>query len=420
MVEKLKQKGYDLLRYSERYTKTDMIYLTKGGFWLVSGNISNLIIGIILTIAFANLLSKETLGTYQFIISIASLISIFTLSGMGTATMQSAAKEEGNTLPSAFKNQLKWNTGIFIVGIIISAYYFINQNNILAIAFLIASVSQPLIVGLSLYKPYLTGKQLFKGLVIAEFVNKVITFIALLIVILKTDSVLVITGVFFAVQTTVLFVIYKYINHKHRSIRKTNTETINYAKHLSIMESFGNVAGYLDKILIWHFLGAVPVAIYTLAQLPIIHLQNTIGLIKPLSFAKIVQKDITTIKQILPKRLSQYSLFVAIIALAYILGAPIIFKVFFPQYIDSVIYSQFLALTLLATPRKIISQVFIAHKAKKEQYILNITSPTIRIVTLLIMLPIYGIAGVVMAMIITEMITMMIQWQLFKKLQKND
>jgi hypothetical protein len=33
-MNQLKYKAYTFLRWSERHTKTDMIYLTKGGFWL--------------------------------------------------------------------------------------------------------------------------------------------------------------------------------------------------------------------------------------------------------------------------------------------------------------------------------------------------------------------------------------------------
>ena len=39
MIDKIKNKTYKLLRKSEKYTKTDMVYLTKGGFWLTLGQI---------------------------------------------------------------------------------------------------------------------------------------------------------------------------------------------------------------------------------------------------------------------------------------------------------------------------------------------------------------------------------------------
>ena len=79
-----KQKLISILRWSEKYTQTDMVYLTRGGFWLILGKIVFNISGFLLIIAFANLLSKEAYGTYQYVLSVASILAIPTLSPIPT------------------------------------------------------------------------------------------------------------------------------------------------------------------------------------------------------------------------------------------------------------------------------------------------------------------------------------------------
>ena len=74
MIKKIKEKIYNLLRWSEKYTKTDMVYLAHGGFWLSFGQIISSLSSFLLAIAFANLLPKETYGNYKYILSIASIL----------------------------------------------------------------------------------------------------------------------------------------------------------------------------------------------------------------------------------------------------------------------------------------------------------------------------------------------------------
>lgn len=65
----LKTRIHALLRSSERYFKTDMVYLAKGGSWLFSAQVLSGALSFILAIAFANLVPKEAFGTYKYVLS---------------------------------------------------------------------------------------------------------------------------------------------------------------------------------------------------------------------------------------------------------------------------------------------------------------------------------------------------------------
>ena len=119
MLEISKIKLYKLLRWSEKWTHTDMVYIAKGGFWLTLAQIVSTFSGFLLVMAFANLLDPETYGIYKFVLSMASLFAIPTLSGMGTALVRSVAQgNEGSIIP-ALKIKIKWGLigGVASIGI---------------------------------------------------------------------------------------------------------------------------------------------------------------------------------------------------------------------------------------------------------------------------------------------------------------
>ncbi len=143
MIEKTKIAVYKLLKKSEKWTKTDMIYLAKGGFWLTLGQGVSSVSSFLLAIAFANLLPKETYGTYKYIMSIVSLLAIPTLAGMNTAIIQAVARGyEGSVMP-AFKTKVKWGLLGGLASLILTGYYYFQGNNTLAISFLITAVFVP-------------------------------------------------------------------------------------------------------------------------------------------------------------------------------------------------------------------------------------------------------------------------------------
>ena len=108
MYKNIKQKLYNTLRRSEHWTHTDMVYIAKGGAWLTAARIVASISSFLMVIAFANLLTKEAYGLYQYVLSIVGILSISTLGGINTALTQAMARGyEGSIIP-ALKTRIHW------------------------------------------------------------------------------------------------------------------------------------------------------------------------------------------------------------------------------------------------------------------------------------------------------------------------
>src|SRR3990167_5586122 len=158
----LRNKAYGILRWSEKHTQADMVYLAKGNFWQILGQMFTSIIGLALTVIFANYLPKETYGTYRYILSIAGILSVFTLNGMNQAVSQAVAVGKEGALRASVKYQLKWNIMQFLAFVISGTYYFLNENVHLAISLWIMSIFSPLAAVFNIYGAYLSGKRQFR------------------------------------------------------------------------------------------------------------------------------------------------------------------------------------------------------------------------------------------------------------------
>lgn len=398
----LKKHTVRLLRWSEQYTKTDMVYLTKGGFWLLLGHGIQIASGLVLAVAFANLLSKETYGTYQFVMSMAGILSAFTLSRMGTAITRAVAQGDEGALRHGFRIKLNWNIGIAFAAAALSLYYYLNGNNVLAISFLIIGAFSPFLESFSLYQPYLLGKQLFRESAMLGFWRKPLPLASLLIALVFTNNPAILVLVYFASHTTSAALLYGLIIRKYHLPLVSSTDLLNYSRHLSAMSITNTIANNIDKLLLFHFLGAVPVATYTLAETPVKHIQKTFGLISSLTFPKFSTKKFAILKETLPRKVRLSLLGLAGLVALYLFLAPYLFAFLFPAYPESILISQVLVLIVLSAPRSLYGDALMAHGMKWELYFMQISPPILRIILLLILVPLYGVWGAVYALLATH------------------
>lgn len=216
MIKSLKIKLVQLLRWSEKYTKTNMMYLTKGGFWLILGHGIQITSGLILTIAFVNLLPKEIYGTYQFIISAATIVSAFTLTGMITAVTRAVAHGEDGSVRAGFRTQLVWSSGMVLAGAALSVYYYINGNNILALSFLVVGAFAPFVEGFGIARSYLAGKKLFKESTMLGFWRRLIPVVSLLGTLFLTHNPVILIFAYFCSNAVSAGILYWIIIRRYK------------------------------------------------------------------------------------------------------------------------------------------------------------------------------------------------------------
>ncbi len=405
-MENLRIKIYNLLRWSEKYTKTDMVYLIEGSTWLTIGQIVATASSFFMAIFFANFLSKETYGLYTYILSLVGILAIPTLSGMATATVQAVARGYEGSLVSAVKTKIKWGLLGTVASLVLAGYYYFSGNAILAISFLIVAGFLPLMEAFSLYDALLQGRKLFDVSVKFYVINQVIATISLIAAVFFTKNLFLILFAYFLPWALIRFIYFRIILKKFSPNQNQDPQATSYGKHLTFMGIISTVAGYLDQLLVFHYLGAVELAVYSFALAPTEQVKNLLNSMATLALPKLSQRSKEEIKKTIVGKFLRYALLIAVIIIVYIFIAPLIYKIFFPKYLDSVFYSQILAISLISGAAVLPSSALQAQMAKKKLYIFNTGSALLQIALLIVFIYFYGLMGAVLARVTTRLFIM--------------
>ena len=286
MIQKIKNLSFRLLKKSEKYTKTDMVYLAKGGFWLTLGQGVSVLSAFLLSIAFANLLPKETYGTYKYILSVASIIGAISLTGLTISALKEVSQGNQNLIPGLFQVGVLWSLPGSFIALLIAAYYFLNGNTVIGLSLLIIALVNPLLNTLSLSKSIFIGKKDFKTGALSNIPKTIFTIGPLLITLYFTSNVVIILAVYFLSNVITswalyLFVLYKYqISRDDTGLKQAST----YGKHMTVISSLQTILNQVDQLLLWHFTGPAQLAVYTFAQAPVRELKNFSDNFFPLIF----------------------------------------------------------------------------------------------------------------------------------------
>jgi len=392
----------DWLRWSEQYTKTDMVYLARGSFWTGFGKGTQIVTGTACAVAFANFLPKEVYGNYKYILAAAGFFGAFTLNGLKPAITQAVARGYDGSLKQGLQSMIKWSGIITILASGVSAYYFLQGNALLGSGMLLVAIFQPIIKTTYLYDAQLFGKKLFKVQGIYLTIQEIAQTAALIGALFFTQNAAVLVAILFVINTVFKSTyLHRTLTYHASSNDKTDPETQNYGKHLSLMHVINSTAKHLDKILVFQLLGAGPTAIYTFALLPTKKLRKFAKALNNIVLPKLSQKPLETLQATLARKALIAFIFSGLVTIAVILLLPVVFNLLLPAYTNAIIYAQWAAVTILFVPEMLFSQALTAHIKKRELYIVNITSNVLKIILLLSFIPLLGLWGGIYAFALT-------------------
>ncbi len=402
------------LNVAQRATRTDMRYVAKGGSWWLLGKGGTLLISVATLAAFSRFVPQETFGAYRYVLATISIIGIAALPGMGGAVTRAVARGNKTALTTAAKTRLKWGLLGSIGALAVAGWYYFNGNTEFAAAFTLASFLFPLPRIFNLQERYWQGKKRFSKQSAYKISFNAMEAAVFIPVLALTNNLILIVAAYL-ISRSIFRGIFYFRTLREATYSKTTQEAntaeadknadgemVSFGKHLTVMQVIGRLAGQLDKVLTWQFLGPNAIAVYSFAEMPAKRLRKLMP-IGPLALPKLSEKeDVRRVKNNILHKCKLLLLLALPLAGVLALVAPWIYQVLFPQYMESVPYFRAMTLLILLLPTQLLISSLKAAMAIRHLYALNVAPPAIKIVLMLALIPLWGLWGLIFAVLAGE------------------
>jgi len=157
---------YKLEKIIEKLTRVlslDVKYFFKNGIWIFIRYIVIGLSGLIITISFARLGTKQMLGQYQFVLNFLAMLSVFSLPGLNTVALRGVASGKDGIIKKVFNKSFSWS--LFAIPIIIcyGIYQIFYSDELVGKTIILAGFLFPFFYASNTWYAFFEGKTLFKS-----------------------------------------------------------------------------------------------------------------------------------------------------------------------------------------------------------------------------------------------------------------
>jgi len=379
-------------------------------------------LGLLSVYFLINALTPEVYGQYQFILTVLAIFMVFTLSGSGNAIIQSVARG----FPGTYK-VLQYHSffcslsGSVLLLLIAAWYYWLDENISLALGFAMTAFLFPLSKGLLQWRAFKAGNKSFTSLAIWEGCTSIVLHLSII------GGVLLVPGDYQIPLLAVLAIpalvnIYQtYAKYNELKLEERYEEgSVEYSLKTTLYSTPTLLATHIEKVLLFFLLSPSALAIYVLAQKIPELLRNLFqdlgAVLAPyLAEYKSFSNNIDQILKI-------FSLAVGITTLVvFYFFMPWLFEVLFDQtYQEAVPYSLGLMLSVVIGVHANLRYRYIRSQMDSESVRdINLTIALARILVAMICIPIFGLLGAVISVLVQQLIFVYVISKTINKKYKN-
>jgi O-antigen/teichoic acid export membrane protein len=362
------------------------------------------LLGLVTTYFVVRVLSQEGFGDYQYVLSVVGVAAIFGMPGINNAVMQSVARGYRGTYRMSIRPSVIGSAVGCLVLFCVGLWYYFTRDSGLGLSILLATLVFPFAYGLTQWKGLRAGLEDFAGVVKLNGAAAIATSLLIM------GAVLYVTDLY-AVLVVILLVVQAVLNLSatRTSLRQVGRDepveegSIRYGVITTAYMTFGHVAMYVDKLLIYAFLTPASLAIFVAAErLP----ELVKGAIKNLGAAlapRFARHRHYTRR--VERALVAFSIVagLAIVVFALTLLPWLLVFIFGEQYRDSIPYAQVLTCSIaIVTPVTLRGRWMKSQQDAASFRDVNASVAICRIVASAALIPIFGIKGAVISAVLAR------------------
>ncbi|MCF7815424.1 MAG: oligosaccharide flippase family protein [Candidatus Pacebacteria bacterium] len=401
----------------------DIHYLLKNGTIISSSHAFGTLCGFLVSVLLANYIDSTTYGQYKYILAVAGIISAFSLTGAASAVLQSVSKGFDGSLEYEKKLSALWGTPAIIISLFFGGYYIYNDNYVLGLGVILMSTFVYLQNIFILHTSFLNGKKDFKNLAKNQVLSS-ITVVSSIACIIFFDA----TSVFWILLAyNGSMTLYQYLAQK-RTLRFYNPDKNSVdvseqalSRHLSVGNIISVIAEYIDKILIFQFLGPYQLAIYAFSVGIPDQIRSINKLINSMVIPRLSTKNDAQLAHSIKTHTRTYVIVTLVITILFWIIAKPLYSLLFPQYVEASWYASIYILILPIIAAGILhGNALQIQKKIKSLYSIRIFDSGLKIFFFVILIPHYGVLGAILSILLSKGATIILQMILFSRSEKDN
>lgn len=352
--------------------------------------------GLITGYLVARIFPRELYGQYQFILTAVGTVGAISLPGIINALSRAVARgEKGVIIPVA---RIQFCIALVAAMILLGAIPFLpEERKMLWPLFVLAAVIFPVSQTAStLFTAVTVGNARFDVSLKANIAWSSVMAIATLGIIFLHPS----AALLYTAATTLPALSYLWFSRplvERTTPEPTVRHIIQYGIQLTLVSLPVSLSWYIDKLMISALFGLNQLAVFTVAILIPEQAKSLTKELFPISFS-IQSKGEDTFhrRKRLIHAVFRATLLFSIGIVAYIIAAPWIYSLLFPNYPEAIFLSQLAAAMLIMQPTALTTQYLEAQAMlsalRKTQWI----SASVFAASLVILIPLWGLAGAIL------------------------
>jgi O-antigen/teichoic acid export membrane protein len=379
----------------------DLGYFVKNGFWMSLHQLVDISIGIVFFALFARLASQETFGYYQFILAVFSLVSVVSIPGLNTSILREVSRgNDGEYIPAVRKSFLWSLIGLPLI-VLLGAYYYLFISHELGLIIMTASIFFPFFYAPNTWNSFLLGKCEYKKFTLfgitQSFLN---TSVTLSVVYLSHGNAFLIISAYL-LTCSLGNVAFYYKSLASLSNSRNSGEAMPYGWFLTKINFFNYAADNIDKFIIGFLLSPVMLAAFSVVSTLPFRLRMLVKSVFSIAFPKMAQDSFEAKDFLKTRKGKLVALFFSLFSIAagagyFFLIVPVSSLIFGDQYQEYYHYGKyFTVLVIMHMPLVFVTWYLQAKKMSHSIAFVNVTSFSIKIVSLVIGIKLWGIAGAI-------------------------